>query len=148
MYHVDLRQHFAAPIETVFAAVTDHGRMGEWLAGAKVSLVREGDPAPNGLGAVRRVGVGGAEVDEAVCHWKAPTEMDYQVVRGGPLRDHLGQIRLQSATDGGTDLHYTIRYTVPWTAGGPIVGHLLRLILTRQLGKGLALLATRLPRSA
>ena len=118
--------------------------MGEWLQGARVTLENQGDPAPNGLGAVRRVHLGATSLDEEVCHWKAPTEMDYRVIRGGPLRNHLGQLRFQSTADGGTELRYTIRYDVPWTSGGPIVGELVRLVLTRQIRLGMASLAQRL----
>jgi len=88
MIEVEIDQHFSAPPQKVFDAVTDHKRSEEWQRGTRVSIERPGVPPPNGLGAVRKI-------------------------RGGPLRDHLGALRFTPTPEGGTLLEYRIRYRLP-----------------------------------
>ena len=56
MIEVEIDQHFSAPPQKVFEAVTDHKRIAEWQRGTRVSIEKPGVPAPNGLGAVRMRG--------------------------------------------------------------------------------------------
>ncbi|MGH7899632.1 MAG: SRPBCC family protein, partial [Candidatus Binatia bacterium] len=136
-------QRFAAPLEKVFAAVTEHKRIEQWQPGVKVTIEKPGVPPPNGLGAVRKIGGGPISVWEEVVRWEEPRAMDYRMIRGFPLRDHLGEIRLSPA-DGGTALEYRIRYWVPWYAGGAMVGRLLGRQLQGVIQRAMEKLAVEL----
>ena len=143
MHEIRMSHRFDAPIGEVFAAVTDHEGMSRWLDGVRVTIEKPGEPAPNGLGAIRRVSARGATIREEVVRFEPPTAMDYRVIGGAPIRDHLGEIRL--APDGnGTRLDYTIRYRVPWYFGGALLGSLLERQLKSQIEDGLRRLDTRL----
>src|SRR5262245_28605776 len=142
-----MKQHFAAPPAVVFAAVTDHVGMERWLEGVEVSLEREGVPRPNGLGAVRRIRSRGITVREEVIGWDEPSAMDYRIVSGGPIRDHLGELRLRPSADGGTDLDYRIRFRVPWYFGGTLLGSVVQRQLEREMSAGLGRLAQGLARA-
>lgn len=142
MQTIHMEQRFAAPPEKVFAAVTDHRGMEKWLEGMRVTLEKEGDPPPNGLGAVRKIQARGTTVVEEVVRWEEPTAMDYKVIRG-LIQDHLGEIRLYPE-NGGTLLDYRIRFRVPWWATGPILGSLVATLLKGELEKGLVRLAASL----
>ena len=52
----------AAPPETVFDVLTDHRRYPEITPLRKAALEREGEPAPNGVGAIRVPPASGASV--------------------------------------------------------------------------------------
>jgi hypothetical protein len=69
--------------------------------------------------------------------------MDYRVVGGAPLRNHLGEIRV--VPDGtGARVDYRIRFDWPWYLGGAAVGTLLARALRREIAGGLARMAAAL----
>src|ERR1051325_8733205 len=126
MIEVEIHQHFSAPPATVFAAVTDHKRIEEWQKGTRVTIETPGVPAPNGLGALHKISTGPRSVYEEVARWEEPHEMDYRLIRGLPLHDHLGEIRFKPTPEGGPVGEDRIRYRVPWSARGsavrPVIG--------------------------
>jgi uncharacterized protein YndB with AHSA1/START domain len=139
MTEIVMEHRFEAAPERVFAAITDHVAFGRWV-GADIRVERAGTPAPNGLGAIRAVGVRGLTVREEVVGWEAPRAMDYRVVSGAPFRNHRGEIRL--TPDGsGTRVDYRIRFEWPWYLGGGVVGRLLAAALEREITAGLARMA-------
>ncbi len=143
MHEIHVRQVFQAPLDRVFATVTDHEGMPAWLP-AKVSLVKQGTPDRNGLGAVRRVVARGLALHEEVVRWEPPKAMDYRIVGFSPLRDHLGEMRFSSGDDGGTLLDYKIRFRVPWYFGGGLLGSYVQKSLNAEIGAGLVKLASTL----
>jgi hypothetical protein len=140
---LEIDQHFSAPPEKVFAAVTDHKRIEDWQKGTRVTIEKPGVPPPNGLGAVRKIRGGPLSMEEEVL-WDEPHAMDYRLIRGVPLRDHLGELRFLPTPEGGTLLEYRIRYRVPWYAGGSIVGRLFGKQLERVIGNAMQRLALEL----
>jgi uncharacterized protein YndB with AHSA1/START domain len=89
---ITLRQSFAASPERVWSAITDHAGMSKW-AGAEVLLVANGDA--NGVGAVRRMKIGGLRIDEEVIYADAPRRLVYKIVRGLPVNFHRGEMILE-----------------------------------------------------
>ncbi len=137
-----MRQRFEAPPERVFALLTDHVGFGRAL-GEDIRLERQGVPPPNGLGAVRAIHARGLTIREEVIGWEVPRAMDYRVVSGAPLQNHLGEIRI--VPDGtGARLDYRIRFDWPWYLGGALVGGLVARALERQIAGGIARMATTL----
>jgi hypothetical protein len=142
MPEIFMQQHFAAPPERVFEALTDHAGFGRAL-GEDIRLEREGVPAPNGLGAVRAIHARGLVIREEVVAWEAARAMDYRVVSGAPLQNHLGEIRV--VPDGtGARVDYRIRFDWPWYLGGAVVGGVLARSLERQISSGIARIASTL----
>ena len=85
----------AAPPEVVFDVLTDHRRYPEITALRKAELEREGEPAPNGLGAVRVLTVAGPPMREEVIAYEPPFRFAYKILSGLPVRDHVGTVELQ-----------------------------------------------------
>jgi uncharacterized protein YndB with AHSA1/START domain len=121
----------AAPAETVFEVLTDHSRYAEITPLRRSELEREGEPAPNGVGAIRRLTAIGPPLREEVVAYDAPRRMSYTLLSGAPLRDHLGTVEL-SAEDGSTRMVYAVR-TQPTL---PVVGPLV-VAVVKQSVKGL-----------
>ena len=142
MPDIQMQQRFTASPEATFAAMTDHVGLGRWL-GADIRIERQGVPAPNGLGAVRAVRSRGLTVREEVVRWEAPRAMDYRVIGGAPLQNHLGEIRV-SAEPNGSRLDYRIRFDWPWYLGGSLIGGLLAGTLKKEISGGLARMAAEL----
>jgi len=110
----------AAPAETVFAVLTDHARYAEITPLRRSELEREGDPAPNGVGAIRKLTAVGPPLREEVIAYQAPSRFSYTLLSGVPVRDHVGTVEL-TPEDGRTRMVYAVRTqpTVPLI--GPVV---------------------------
>jgi uncharacterized protein YndB with AHSA1/START domain len=118
----------AAPPEIVFDVLTDHRRYPEITPLRRAELEREGEPAPNGVGAIRVLTFAGPPMREEVLAYEAPRRFSYTVLSGLPFRDHIGTVELEPA-DGGTKVTYAIR-TTPTL---PVVGGAAVLILKQAI---------------
>src|SRR5262245_11963851 len=107
----------AAPPETVFEVLTDHRRYNQLTPLRKSELEREGEPAPNGAGAVRSLRAVGPPLREEVLAYEPAARFSYQLRSGLPVRDHVGTVELAPEA-GGTRVVYAVR-TTPTV---PIVG--------------------------
>lgn len=110
----------AAPPETVFDVLTDHRRYPEITSLRKASLEREGEPAPNGVGAIRVLTLAGPPMREEVLTYERPYRFSYKVLSGLPVRDHIGTVELQP-NDGGTEIAYAVKTTPTVPLAGSVV---------------------------
>lgn len=109
----------AAPPEIVFDVLTDHRRYTEITPLRKAELEREGEPAPNGLGAIRALTVAGPPMREEVIAYEPPTRFSYTILSGLPVRDHVGTVELEPK-DGGTEITYAVKTTPTIPLAGPL----------------------------
>ena len=108
----------AAPPEIVFDVLTDHRRYTEITPLRKAELEREGEPAPNGLGAIRVLtALPGPPMREEVIAYEPPQPLLLHDALGLPVRDHVGTVEL-SRRDGGTKIVYAVRTTPTVPVGG------------------------------
>ncbi|HEY8083404.1 MAG TPA: SRPBCC family protein [Solirubrobacterales bacterium] len=124
-------REIAAPVETVFEVLTDHRRYADLTALRKSELEREGEPAPNGVGAIRKLTAVGPALREEVVAYEPPNRFSYTLLSGAPVRDHLGTVEL-TAQNGGTKMVYAVR-TQPTV---PVVGAVV-VAVVKQGVKGL-----------
>jgi uncharacterized protein YndB with AHSA1/START domain len=130
-----VREVKAAP-ETVFDVLTDHRRYAEITPLRKSELEREGEPAPNGVGAIRVLSSVGPPLREEVLSYEPASRFSYKMLSGAPVRDHVGTVALEPAGSG-TRITYAVR-TVPTLplVGGAVVAVVKRAIV--QLLNGIA----------
>ena len=107
----------AAPPEIVFDVLTDHRRYTEITPLRRAHLEREGEPAPNGVGAIRVLSVAGPPMREEVLAYDPPRRFSYKILSGLPVRDHVGTVEL-TPSDGGTKVVYAIHTTPTVPLGG------------------------------
>lgn len=69
-----------APIEQVFAVISDHKNYQELTGVSHSTLVAPGKTDPNGVGAIRDLTVSGARFTEEITHFDPPYRMDYRVI--------------------------------------------------------------------
>jgi uncharacterized protein YndB with AHSA1/START domain len=110
----------AAPPETIFEVLTDHRGYAKLTLLRRSELEREGEPAPNGLGAIRKLSAAGPPLREEVIAYEPPSRFSYALLSGLPVRDHVGAVSLEPR-DGGTKVVYTVR-TIPTV---PLAGFLV-----------------------
>lgn len=125
-----------APPEVVFDVLTDHrGYAGiTRLRGSE--LEREGDPAPNGVGAIRVLRSVGPPLREEVLAYESPSRFSYCLLSGLPVRDHVGTVALEPQGKG-TKVTYAVRTTPTVPVGAFAVIGAVKLGI-RQLLSGVA----------
>lgn len=107
-----------APPETVFDVLTDHRRYAEITPLRRSELEREGEPAPNGVGAIRVLSSVGPPLREETIVYEPSRRFSYKLLSGAPLRDHVGTVALEPQGEG-TKVTYAVRTqpTVPVVGG-------------------------------
>jgi uncharacterized protein YndB with AHSA1/START domain len=136
-----LVREIGAPPEVVFDVLTDHRRYAEMTALRKSVLEREGDPAPNGVGSIRRLTAVGPPMREETIVYERPSRFSYKVLSGLPVRDHVGTASLESSGSG-TKVTYAVRTTPTLPLVGGAVVAAVKLAIG-QLLDGVAAAAER-----
>jgi hypothetical protein len=89
-----LRASIAAPVGVVFDVLTDHQGQADRTALRSSTLEREGDPPPNGVGAIRRLTLLGPPIREQVTVFEPPHRFAYKMLSGVPVRSHTAIVEL------------------------------------------------------
>jgi uncharacterized protein YndB with AHSA1/START domain len=110
----------AAPPETVFDVLVDHRGYADITPVRRVELEREGDPAPNGVGAIRVLHSVGPPLREEVVAYQRPSRFSYKILSGVPVRDHIGTVAL-TPEGTGTKIVYVVRMIPTVPIGGAVV---------------------------
>jgi uncharacterized protein YndB with AHSA1/START domain len=136
MANFTFRALINAPIDVVFDVLTDHRGYATFTPLRSATLEREGDPAPNGVGAIRVLRLAGPPIREEVTEYVRPNRFAYKMLSGAPARDHVGTVDLVQEA-GGTRINYDVQTTptVP-TFLVPVVAGVSRLAIL-QLFKGI-----------
>jgi uncharacterized protein YndB with AHSA1/START domain len=127
-----LRRSIAAPTELVFDVLTDHRGYARLTPLRSSTLEREGDPAPNGVGAIRVLALAGPPIREEVTEYQAPSRFAYKMLSGAPVKSHTGTVDLVPQ-GGGTELTWRIDSTPSLPVPAPIWAVLMRPVITTLL---------------
>lgn len=141
MATLDFSRTVAAPVETVWEVVADLRGMSDYTRFRRVELEREGEPAPNGLGAIRVLHLVGPPVREEVIAFEPPRRFAYRMLSGAPVKDHVGTIELES-TGERTRMSYVLETTPAVPVGGFAVIALMNRIV-EGIAAGIATEAER-----
>ena len=115
----------AAPPDVVFEVLTDHRGYPALSRIRSVELEREGEPAPNGVGAIRAIKAVGPRLREEVIAYEPSSRFAYKLLSGAPVRDHTGTVEL-SETATGTHVTYRIDTTPTLPLLGGLVVRIAR----------------------
>jgi uncharacterized protein YndB with AHSA1/START domain len=126
----------AAPPETIFAVLTDHQRYASITPLRGSVLERQGEPAPDGVGAIRVLSSVGPPLREEVIAYEPPVRFAYKLLSGAPLRDHVGTVEMTAGADGRTRVVYAVRTTPTLPLVGPLVVGVSKLAI-RSLFNGI-----------
>ena len=98
----------AAPPETVFEVLADHRGYARISRIRKAELEREGDPPPNGVGAIRKLTSIGPPLREEILEFVPNERLRYTLLSGAPMKDHFGTVTLTPNGASGTHVAYRI----------------------------------------
>ena len=136
----------AAPPEVVFDVLVDHRRYADITPMRKSVLEREGDPAPNGVGAIRVLSSVGPALREEVLAYQPCSRFSYTLLSGAPVRDHVGTVEL-TPSSAGTKVVYAVRTTPTLPIVGPAIVAVTKQAI-KQLLNGIATESERLAAAA
>lgn len=126
-----------APIETVWAMVADARGYRTWAAMTTTELEREGDPAPDGVGAIRIFGSMGVNSREEVVAFEPPTHLGYVLLAGLPVDDYRADVTLTAVDARRTRVTWVGQFDAPGVRGA-VMERFLRFVLgdfVRRLAK-------------
>jgi hypothetical protein len=128
--HVTRTIHAAA--EPIFDLLADHANYERFRPIHASRLLREGDPPPNGIGALREIQVRPLTFEEEVTAYERPIRLDYLIVKlNVPFEHHGGSITLAPEGDG-TAVDWRSSFAVPT----PVVGRLEEFVWGPVLERG------------
>lgn len=114
----------SAPAATLFRLVTDGGRWSEWAKPLVLqsSWVRQGDPAPGGVGAIRKFGAWPVFVQEETVEYEQDRRHVYKLIKPTmPAKDYTAEVLLTPNSKGGTDIRWSGSFTEGISGTGPVV---------------------------
>jgi uncharacterized protein YndB with AHSA1/START domain len=112
----------AAPPEKVFALLADGAGWSQWAGPMVVRSwwEREGTPAPGGVGAIRRLGLGKASSREEILAYDAPRHLAYTWLTSFPVRHYRADVALEP--DGtGTRIVWSGTFHPSFPGGGAVM---------------------------
>jgi hypothetical protein len=97
-------------------------------------LEREGEPPPDGVGAIRHLGVGSIGSREEVVEWDAPSHLGYVILNGMlPVRNYRADVFLEETEPASGGAAATTATLIRWSGTfDPVVpgtGALMRSVL-------------------
>jgi uncharacterized protein YndB with AHSA1/START domain len=97
MFSIHVERVIDKPIHDVFAMLSDHENYAQFKGVDEANLLIHGKDDKNGLGAVREIIAGGANLHEEIVAFEPPYKLGYKVIKSKPLPyDHqLGEITLK-----------------------------------------------------
>ncbi|MDR3419395.1 MAG: SRPBCC family protein [Nevskia sp.] len=133
---IEVVQDFSKPVGEVFAYLADHNNLRK-VFGLPVRRVRDGADDVNGVGSVRRLGVGPLALEETVTALEPNRSIDYRISKGGgPVRNHRGKLEFSGSQRGSR-----VAWTIQFDTALPLVGPIIKLVLSQGIRQGLKRIA-------
>ncbi len=118
----------AAPPDAVWRWLADASSWSTWTALTTSHLEREGVPAPDGVGALRRLGRLGGSSREEVVVFDPPRHLAYRLVRGLPVADYRADVTL-APSGSGTHIVWHGEFDARYPGTGRPMAAFLRRVL-------------------
>ena len=126
----EVRATSQAPAEVVWPLIGEAARWKEWSFLTRSGLDREGEPAPDGVGAIRRFTTLGMGSREEVVAWEPPHHLGYVILSGFPVRNYRGDVVL-TADGGRTTLTWSSSFDTKIPGTGRLMHEVLFFIIRR-----------------
>lgn len=139
-FSFQVRRTSTAPPATLFHLESDGPSWAQWGKPLiiQASWDRHGDPAPAGVGAIRKVGLWPVLMREETLEYEPDHLHVYTFAGGGPAKDYRAEVLFNLNSSGGTDLIWSGSFTESVRGTGPAVRAALRgaiVLLSKQLVK-------------
>ncbi|MGB8386424.1 SRPBCC family protein [Mycobacterium sp.] len=123
-FSFEITRTSTAPAPTLFRLVADGANWSKWAKPIVLqsSWARQGDPAPGGVGAVRKVGMWPLLVQEETVEYEQDRRHAYKLVGPPtPAEDYFGEVVFTPNAAGGTDVRWTGSFIEKVPGTGPLM---------------------------
>jgi hypothetical protein len=134
--HIEVAAHSRATADAIFALLTDGSTWPRWSPIDAFELEREGDPPPEGPGAIRVFHRGRTTGRDEIVDVAPDRHLGYVSLSGVPVRDYRADVELTLSVDG-TDIRWRATFLPKMPGTGWLLERELRRFL-RQCAQGLA----------
>ncbi|MEU5257310.1 SRPBCC family protein [Amycolatopsis sp. NPDC021455] len=131
-YSYEVNRTSTAPPEVLFALEAEGPRWAEWGKPLIVQArwARRGDAEPDGVGAIREVGLWPVLVREETVEYEPGRKHVYAFAGPKPLKDYRAEVLFTPADGGGTHLRWTGSFTEPVRGSGPALAAGLKAVIS------------------
>ena len=120
MKTVRVEKSIAASADDVFEMLTDHAGYTRFRGVSKAERFRDGEPDPNGVGAMRRITTPPVTFEEEILTFDRPRRMDYVIRKANFPLEHEGGSIVVEGDDSRAHVVWTSTFEVPTRfASGP-----------------------------
>jgi uncharacterized protein YndB with AHSA1/START domain len=142
MQTIDITETIALPIEQAFELLADHANYHRFPGITRSELLRQGSPAPNGVGAVRRVALGDVVLDEEITGFEHPKRLAYRIIASKPVKvvHEGGTLELTEVPEG-----TRIRWCSSFKLSIPVIGWFVTRRAAQQFERGFRNVLRSLP---
>jgi hypothetical protein len=133
MREIDFTVVVAGARSEVFARASDYIRF--FRGGLmRCRLVSPGEPAPNGVGAVREIRAGGLRFVERITHYEPEVRLDYRIIGGTlPIVHESGRGDFSERGPSATEVRWRSRFSLPVALLGPLLEWVVAILLEMEL---------------
>lgn len=130
-----------APVEEVFARVSDHEKFLSTLPLSNTTIEKPGEFETNGLGAIRAVAGPGGILKEEITAFDPPHSFEYLIIKG-PRQPRHEFAKVSFFPDPeGTRVDWESRLSIKLPFGARVVGTMVQQMFVRVFAKALKNLA-------
>jgi len=139
---IDITETIDLGRERAFALLADHANYHRFPGVTASELLKEGEPAPNGVGALRRVALGDVVLDEEITGFDPSKRLAYRIVASKPVTvvHEGGEIELEAVPEG-----TRIRWRSTFKLKIPLIGWFVTRRAARQFETGFRAVIRSLP---
>ncbi|MEE4331137.1 MAG: SRPBCC family protein [Wenzhouxiangella sp.] len=142
MQTIDITETIALPPERAFGLLADHANYDRFPGVTASELLKEGHPAPNGVGALRRIALGDVVLDEEITAFEPSERLAYRIVASKPVTvvHEGGELELTAMPEG-----TRIRWRSTFKLKIPLIGWFVTRRAAKQFERGFRALLRSLP---
>ncbi|ENW96391.1 SRPBCC family protein [Acinetobacter sp. NIPH 298] len=135
MQQINITQEFNAPVEKVFATLSEHENLNKIFAPAKVTRLSDGKDARNGVGSARKLSIPlTPSFVETNLVYVENERIEYAITSGiAPIKDHRGVMIFTDLGNNRSRLDYTIMFK----GRVPYIGAIIKVALQNGVSRGL-----------
>ena len=131
---ISVSQEFDVPREEVFAVIGDPYKIAAINSYGVERIKDSTTDEINGVGSVRRLKMGVfRSIDEVITEFDVPERIEYRVLSGVPVKNHVGRIEFVDLGNGRSRVDFFIQFDPKFSGLGNILGSMLRLGLERAV---------------
>jgi len=129
--YINIIKEFDAPVEKVFATLSEHENLNKIFAPAKITRISNGKDSRNGVGSARKMSIPLApSFVETNLVYQENKLIEYAITSGiAPIKAHRGIMKFSDLGNNRSRLDYSGRV--------PFIGSIIKIALENGINRGL-----------